>query len=119
MRTIESQSRAELHLSRGRRVGAFARGVLAFGLALAIGAARVSAAESYAIAMHGTPALPADFTHMPYANPDAPKGGRLVLGRAGTFDSLNPLIVKGLAVQQSLPSADARPRDREPDGARQ
>ncbi|MGC2318412.1 MAG: extracellular solute-binding protein [Bradyrhizobium sp.] len=61
---------------------------------------RVSAAESYAIAMHGAPALPADFTHMPYANPDAPKGGRLVQGILGTFDSLNPLIVRGLAVQQ-------------------
>ena len=50
--------------------------------------------------MHGKPALPADFTHMPYANPDAPKGGRLVQGLLGTFDSLNPLIVKGFAVQQ-------------------
>ncbi|TWC06724.1 peptide/nickel transport system substrate-binding protein [Bradyrhizobium macuxiense] len=59
------------------------------------------AAESHAIAMHGAPALPADFTHLPYANPDAPKGGRLVLSpREGTFDSLNPLIVRGLAVQQ-------------------
>src|SRR5690349_9986305 len=50
--------------------------------------------------MHGTPALPADFAHMPYANPAAPKGGRLAWGLLGTFDSLNPLIVKGLAVQQ-------------------
>ena len=50
--------------------------------------------------MHGAPALPADFNHMPYANPDAPKGGRLVQGMLGTFDSLNPLIVRGLAVQQ-------------------
>ena len=58
------------------------------------------AAESYAIAMHGAPALPADFTHMPYVNPDAPKGGRLAWGILGTFDSLNPLIVRGLAVQQ-------------------
>ena len=63
-------------------------------------AGKVSAEESYAIAMHGAPALPADFTHMPYANPDAPKGGRLVQGILGTFDSLNPLIVRGLAVQQ-------------------
>ena len=61
---------------------------------------RASAAESYAIAMHGAPALPADFGHMPYANPDAPNGGRLVQGILGTFDSLNPLIVRGLAVQQ-------------------
>jgi len=50
--------------------------------------------------MHGKPALPADFTHMPYANADAPRGGRLVQGILGTFDSLNPLIVRGLAVQQ-------------------
>ena len=50
--------------------------------------------------MHGRPALAADVRHMPYANPDAPKGGRLVQGLLGTFDSLNPLIVKGLAVQQ-------------------
>ena len=50
--------------------------------------------------MHGKPAMPADFTHMPYVNPDAPKGGRLTWGVLGTFDSLNPFIVKGLAVQQ-------------------
>jgi len=75
-------------------------------IALALGAwaaalARpAQAAESHAIAMHGAPALPSDFAHMPYANPDAPKGGRLAWGLLGTFDSLNPLIVRGLAVQQ-------------------
>src|SRR4051794_37762714 len=50
--------------------------------------------------MHGAPALPADLSHMPYANPDAPKAGRLEQGLLGTFDSLNPFIVRGLAVQQ-------------------
>ena len=45
--------------------------------------------------MHGKPAEPAGFTHFPYANPDAPKGGRLTLAKRGSFDSLNPLIVKG------------------------
>jgi peptide/nickel transport system substrate-binding protein len=53
-----------------------------------------------AIAMHGTPAMPDGFDHFAYVNPDAPKGGRLVQGLPGTFDSLNPLIVKGVAVQQ-------------------
>lgn len=52
-----------------------------------------------AIAMHGAPALPAGFTALPYVNPDAPKGGRLIEGVLGTFDSLNPLIVQGLALQ--------------------
>ncbi len=73
---------------------------IAVGLAPQIGAGKVSAAESYAIAMHGSPALPADFTHMPYVRADAPKGGRLVEGLLGSFDSLNPLIVRGQAVQQ-------------------
>ena len=75
-------------------------------VALALGVTPIApffdakAAESHALAMHGAPALPPDFTHMPYANPDAPKGGRLVWGILGTFDSLNPLIVRGIAVQQ-------------------
>jgi len=64
------------------------------------GSPAAASGTTHGIAMHGDPALPADFTHMPYANPDAPKGGRLVQGILGTFDSLNPLIVKGLAVQQ-------------------
>src|SRR5581483_8618425 len=61
--------------------------------------AQTQARPSHAIAMHGEPALPEGFTHLPYANPDAPKGGRLVQGVLGTFDSLNPFIVKGLAPQ--------------------
>jgi peptide/nickel transport system substrate-binding protein len=52
-----------------------------------------------AIAMHGEPALPANFTHFPYVNPDAPKGGRLVQGIQGSFDSLNPFIIRGLPPQ--------------------
>lgn len=51
------------------------------------------------IAMHGEPAEPLGFTHFPYANPDAPKGGRLVLAKRGSFDSLNPLIVKGVSAE--------------------
>ena len=51
------------------------------------------------IAMHGKPAQPQGFTHFPYANPQAPKGGRLVLAKRGSFDSLNPLIVKGVSAE--------------------
>jgi peptide/nickel transport system substrate-binding protein len=47
------------------------------------------------MAMHGRPALPADYDHFPYANPDAPKGGSIAFGGQGTFDSLNPFILKG------------------------
>ncbi|MDJ0638446.1 MAG: extracellular solute-binding protein [Paracoccaceae bacterium] len=45
--------------------------------------------------MYGEPALPPDFVSLPYANPDAPKGGRIVQGEVGSFDSLNPHILKG------------------------
>ncbi len=51
-----------------------------------------------AIAMHGEPAGPAALAHRRYVNPDAPKGGRLVLGVQGTFDTLNPFVVRGLPV---------------------
>jgi peptide/nickel transport system substrate-binding protein len=71
-----------------------------FGVSLLTFGGPARAEPAPAIAMHGSPALPAGFPHMPYANPAAPKGGRLVQGVLGTFDSLNPLIVKGLAVQQ-------------------
>ncbi len=50
--------------------------------------------------MHGEPALPPDFAQARYVNPTAPKGGRLTQGLLGTFDSLNPFIVKGLALSQ-------------------
>ena len=52
---------------------------------------------THGIAMHGVPDMPADFTHLPYANQDAPKGGRVVFGETGGFDSLNPYLLKGRA----------------------
>lgn len=55
------------------------------------------AAESaHAIAMHGEPALPDGFGHFPYADPEAPKGGSITYGVVGTFDSLNPFILKSM-----------------------
>ena len=47
--------------------------------------------------MYERPALPPDFVSLPYVNPDAPKGGRIVFGEPGGFDSLNPYILKGSA----------------------
>ena len=54
------------------------------------------AEPSHGIAMQGQPALPSDFRHFAYANPDAPKGGTLTYGVYGTFDSLNPFILKSI-----------------------
>lgn len=75
------------------RLGAVA---LAF---LPVFAGPVAAEPAPAIAMYGAPALPAGFTHLPYANPDAPKGGRIRFGESGSFDSLNPWILKGRPAQ--------------------
>lgn len=55
-----------------------------------------NASPDYALSMHGDVVLPADFTHFPYANPDAPKGGALKMGVVGTFDSLNPFVLKSM-----------------------
>jgi len=67
-------------------------------IALASGAAWAAEQPMHGIALHGLPKQPADFQHFSYVNPDAPKGGRLVMSAYGSFDSLNPLIIKGEAV---------------------
>ncbi len=87
-------------MSDSRETGAGMMGMLralaALLLVLAVaGMARAEAGPVHGIAMHGAPALPPDYTHFPYANPDAPKGGSLRLAVTGSFDSLNPFIIKG------------------------
>ena len=68
---------------------------LCIGFAVLGSIGSASAESQHGIAMYGTPALPPDFVSLPYANPDAPRGGRLVVGNTGGFDSLNPFIQKG------------------------
>ena len=68
---------------------------LTFTFGLKLEASELSATPSHAIAMHGIPKYKKDFTHFDYLNPDAPKGGALNLYAFGTFDSLNPFILKG------------------------
>jgi peptide/nickel transport system substrate-binding protein len=74
---------------------ALAAGAIAALATAAAGAPPVEAAAAPAIAMIGEPALPAGFDHLPYADPDAPKGGKITYGVVGSFDSLNPYIVQG------------------------
>lgn len=51
--------------------------------------------KSPSIAMHGATKYADGFTHLDYTNPDAPKGGTLKNSAIGSFDSLNPFIIKG------------------------
>jgi microcin C transport system substrate-binding protein len=52
-------------------------------------------APSYGISFWGPLKYQEGFAHFDYVNPDAPKGGAVKLAAPGTFDSLNPFIVKG------------------------
>ena len=74
------------------------RMLLSLAIALAmlpLAAWKALAEPSHALSMHGQPALEAEFSHFPYVNPQAPKGGRIDYAVQGTFNSLNSFIVQG------------------------
>ncbi|MEO1106559.1 MAG: extracellular solute-binding protein [Pseudomonadota bacterium] len=73
---------------------------LAAGIACILAAPLAQADSSHGIAMYGDPALPPDFVSLPYANPDAPKGGKVVFGNTGGYNSLNPFVQKGTSPWQ-------------------
>src|ERR1700728_3263113 len=60
----------------------------------AIGAAQ--AVVTYGMSLYGDYKYPPDFKNFDYANPDAPKGGTMKLQSIGTFDTLNPFVIKGV-----------------------
>ncbi|MDJ0450056.1 extracellular solute-binding protein [Methylocystis sp. JR02] len=70
--------------------------------AFAPGGPLMAGEPTHGLAAHGAPALPPDFEHLPYADPQAKKGGRLRVGLAGTFDSLNPFNLKSGSTAQGL-----------------
>ncbi|WP_245758951.1 extracellular solute-binding protein [Tropicimonas isoalkanivorans] len=78
-----------------------ARAILA-GAALATACAATAQDSEEIITSHGYSYFgeldyPPDYQNFDFVNPDAPKGGELVLGASGTFDSLNPYSRKGRA----------------------
>lgn len=62
---------------------------------LGFAASAQAAPCEHALALHGEPKYPADFEHLEYVNPQAPRGGRMRQAAMGTFDSLNPFIIQG------------------------
>lgn len=50
---------------------------------------------AHGLGMGYEPKYKADFQHFDYVNPNAPKGGALVLSANGNFDKLNPFTLKG------------------------
>lgn len=66
-------------------------------MAWPIAARSADPAWSHGLSLFGALKYPAGFSHYDYVNPSAPKGGTLSRGMEGTFDSLNPFIIKGVA----------------------
>lgn len=61
----------------------------------------VAVHRTHALGIHGAVKYPADFAGFDYTSPDAMKGGDVRLPALGTFDSLNPFIIKGVAAAGS------------------
>ena len=70
---------------------------LSLGLVFAAGMVRAQDIVSHGISTFGDLKYPADFKHLEYVNPDAPKGGEISVAALGGFDSMNPYTIKGRA----------------------
>jgi microcin C transport system substrate-binding protein len=68
--------------------------LLILGIALTT-PAQADVQRAWSFSEFGEPVHDASMAHWPYVNPDAPRGGSIVLGAFGTFDSLNPYLLKG------------------------
>ncbi len=102
---MRTGKRAVARTEARRRTG-FGPWLAAGSLILALAAQTLVARAETVITSHGISTfgdlkLPADVPHLPYVNPNAPKGGELSQWAAGTFDSLNPFSAKGLAATGS------------------
>jgi len=68
--------------------------ILAFAFMAAV--ANAQTIKSHGVSTFGELSLPADFKHLPYVNPDAPKGGEMSFSwSSGSFDSMHPYTRKG------------------------
>src|ERR1700719_1195855 len=75
------------------------RSLRTVGLGLVLLLAAFSAAKAvvtYGMSLYGDFKYQPGFTHFDYANPDAPKGGTMRMSSIGTFDTLNPFVIKGV-----------------------
>ena len=75
-----------------RTLFAAGTGLLAFAGPLK---AQQGAVRTHALSLLGEPALPRDFPHWPWVNPEAPKGGEIALTALGSFDIFYPFILRG------------------------
>ena len=67
----------------------------ASGIVLSLSAAALAQDWTHGTALTGAPRLEAGFKHLPYVNPEAPKGGTARQAAQGSFDSFNDRITQG------------------------
>ncbi|MDN7905386.1 extracellular solute-binding protein [Burkholderia diffusa] len=87
---------ARTRFGAARAVRAAGRTAAAWAIQAVLAATAAHAA--HAIAQYGEPKYPPGFKHFDYVNPDAPKGGTLVLAnpnRLTSFDKFNPFTMRG------------------------
>ena len=77
--------------------------MLILAIATVFGVQVAQAEPKAAIALYGEPALGSMFQNFPYVNIKAPQGGSITFGVMGTFDTLNPYSVRGIAAQGLAP----------------
>jgi microcin C transport system substrate-binding protein len=81
----------------------------AFLVALSLGPADAQGGAPkpvHGLSMYGDLKYPPGFKHFDYVDPNAPKGGLVKLAAIGTFDNLNPFILRGVAAAASLQTFD-------------
>src|SRR5271165_936649 len=66
------------------------------GLVLSFGGGAAAHAATHGLSLFGDLKYPPDFQHFDYVNPQAPKGGTMRYSAIGTYDTLNPFVIKGV-----------------------
>ena len=77
--------------------GSILRAIAITALAFGMSASAVAGERVHGLALHGDLKYGPGFEHFDYADPEALKGGNVRLATIGTFDSLNPFILRGRA----------------------
>ncbi|MEL6642942.1 MAG: extracellular solute-binding protein [Pseudomonadota bacterium] len=78
-----------------------AAGSLAALLAWSAAEAQDNVTIAHGYSNFGELKYPADFPHLDYVNPDAPKGGEISLAANGNFDSFNPFARAGVTASST------------------
>jgi microcin C transport system substrate-binding protein len=92
---------------RVRALATFLAALLLVALSVSQADAQTGAPKPmHGLSMYGDLKYSPGFTHFDYVNPNAPKGGLVKLAAIGTFDSLNPFILRGVAAAASQQTFD-------------